>query len=80
LIDGILHIFGPATGGLGSFIRNKFDLPFINRLLGDGSADATYWFGGKMTRLQTGRIQQYLVLSLVSLFVLGGLIYYFLLA
>lgn len=80
LIDGILHIFGPATGGLGSFIRNKFDLPFINRFLGDGSADVTYWFGGKMTRLQTGRIQQYLVLSLVSLFVVGGLIYYFMLA
>jgi NADH-quinone oxidoreductase subunit L len=80
LIDGILHIFGPATNALGSFIRNKFDLPFINRFLGDGSADATYWFGSKMTRMQTGRIQQYLVLSLVSLFVVGGLIYYFLLA
>jgi len=56
-IDGILHIFGPATGGLGSFIRNKFDLPVINRFFGDGSADVTYWFGGKLRAVQTGRIQ-----------------------
>jgi hypothetical protein len=44
-IDGILHAFGPSTGGIGSFIRDKFDVPFINRFLGDGSADATWWVG-----------------------------------
>jgi NADH-quinone oxidoreductase subunit L len=80
LIDGFLHLFGPSTTGIGSFIRNKFDLPFINRLIGDGSADVTYWAGGKLTRTQTGRIQQYLILSLVALFVVGGLVYFFLLA
>src|ERR1051325_8425321 len=48
IIDGILHIFGPATQGLGAFIRNYFDLPIINRFFGDGSADVTYRTGDRL--------------------------------
>jgi len=77
LIDGILHLFGPATQGLGSFVRNKFDLPIINRLFGDGSADATYWVGGKMRAIQTGRIQQYLMLGLLIFALIGAALYFF---
>ena len=80
LIDGILHLFGPATGGVGSAIRNYFDVPFINQFIGDGSADATYWIGKSLRPIQTGRIQQYLFLSMVVLFVVGGLVYFLLLA
>ena len=80
LIDGVLHLFGPATGGVGSAIRNYFDVPFINQLIGDGSADATYWIGKNLRPIQTGRIQQYLFLSMVVLFVVGGLVYFLLLA
>ncbi|NOT05329.1 MAG: NADH-quinone oxidoreductase subunit L [Anaerolineales bacterium] len=80
VIDSILHIFGPATGGLGTFIREKFDVPVVNRFFGDGSADATYWIGKNLRPIQTGRIQQYLILSIVVLFVVGGLVYFFLLA
>ncbi len=80
LIDGILHLFGPATGGVGSAIRNYFDVPFINQFIGDGSADATYWIGKNLRPIQTGRIQQYLFLSMVVLFVVGGLVYFLLLA
>jgi len=79
-IDGILHIFGPATGGLGSFIRNKFDLPVINRFFGDGSADVTYWFGGKLRAIQTGRIQQYFTLALIVFIALGAALYFLVLA
>jgi NADH-quinone oxidoreductase subunit L len=79
-IDGILHIFGPVTGGVGSAIRNYFDVPFINRFLGDGTADATWWVGKNLRPIQTGRIQQYLILSLIVIFVVGGLLYFFLLA
>ena len=79
-IDGILHIFGPATGGLGSFIRNKFDLPVVNRFFGDGTADVTYWFGGKLRAIQTGRIQQYLMFALVVFIAVGAALYFFLLA
>ena len=79
-IDGILHIFGPTTGGIGSAIRNYFDVPVINQFFGDGSADVTYWIGKNLRPIQTGRIQQYLILSMVVLFVVGGLVYFLLLA
>ena len=79
-IDGILHIFDPLTNGLGSFIRNYFDLPVINRFFGDGSADVTYWFGGKLRAVQTGRIQQYLMYALIAFIAIGAALYYFLLA
>jgi NADH-quinone oxidoreductase subunit L len=80
VIDGILHIFGPTTGGIGSFIREKFDLPVINRIIGDGSADVTYWFGGKLRAIQTGRVQQYLMLALVTFIIIGAVLYFFVLA
>ena len=80
IIDGVLHIFGPATQGLGAFIRNNFDLPVINRFFGDGSADVTYWFGGKLRAVQTGRIQQYLMLALVVFIAIGAVLYFFMLA
>jgi hypothetical protein len=74
-IDGILHIFGPATGGIGSAIRNYFDVPVVNQFFGDGSANATYWIGKNLRPIQTGRIQQYLILSLIILVVIGGLVF-----
>jgi NADH-quinone oxidoreductase subunit L len=80
VIDGILHIFGPVTGGLGSAIRNYVDLPIINRLIGDGSANVTYWFGGKLRAIQTGRVQQYLMLALVTFIIIGAALYFFMLA
>jgi NADH-quinone oxidoreductase subunit L len=80
LIDGILHIFGPATQGLGSVIRNYFDLPVINRFFGDGSADVTYGVGERLRAIQTGRIQQYLMFALVIFIVIGAALYFFLMA
>jgi len=78
LIDGILHIFGPATQGLGSVIRNYFDVPVINRFFGDGSADVTYGVGARLRAIQTGRIQQYLMFALVIFIVIGAALYFFL--
>jgi NADH-quinone oxidoreductase subunit L len=80
VIDGILHIFGPTTGGIGKFIREKFDLPVVNELIGDGSANVTYWFGGKLRAIQTGRVQQYLMLALVTFIIIGAALYFFVLA
>jgi NADH-quinone oxidoreductase subunit L len=80
VIDSILHIFGPAAAGIGSTIRNYFDVPVVNQFFGDGSADVTYWIGKNLRPIQTGRIQQYLILSIVVLSVVGGLVFFFLLA
>ena len=80
VIDGILHSFGPATDRLGSIIRNHFDLPVINRFFGDGSAEVTYRAGDKLRAVQTGRIQQYLMLALVVFIAIGAVLYFFLMA
>jgi NADH-quinone oxidoreductase subunit L len=80
VIDGILHIFGPLTDRIGSIIRNYFDLPVINRFFGDGSADVTYTAGERLRAVQTGRIQQYLMLALVVFIAIGAVIYFFVLA
>lgn len=80
VIDGILHAFGPFTQGTGSALRNYFDLPVINRAIGDGSAEITYWFGGKLRGIQTGRVQQYLMLALVTFIVIGAALYFFVFA
>lgn len=77
MIDGILHTFGPVTNRIGSVIRNYFDLPVINRFFGDGSADVTYWFGGKLRAVQTGRVQQYLMFALVTFVVIGAVLFAF---
>ena len=80
VIDGALHIFGPATDRFGSFIRNYFDLPVINRFFGDGSAEVTYRAGDRLRAVQTGRIQQYLMLALVVFIAIGAVLYFFLMA
>ncbi len=77
-IDGFLHLFGKATLGIGLSIRNYFDLPVINRFFGDGTAHITQWVAKKLRLIQSGRIQQYMLVSLVVIFALAGLLLYLL--
>ena len=80
VIDGILHLFGPLTDRFGSFIRNYFDLPVINPFFVDGSAEVTYTAGEKLRFLQSGRIQQYLMLALVLFLAIGAVLYFLMMA
>ncbi len=80
VIDGILHAFGPATQRIGDFIRRWIDVLIVNQAMGDGSYKVTWWFSDNLRPIQTGRIQHYLILSLFALFIVGGLLYFFLLA
>lgn len=79
LIDGLLHAFGKVTQFLGDMMREYIDLLIINRAVGDGSAHLTQYFGRRLRPIQTGRVQQYLMLSL-ALFIIGIALYYLLLA
>ncbi|MEW6403874.1 MAG: NADH-quinone oxidoreductase subunit L [Chloroflexota bacterium] len=79
VIDGILHTFGKVTQALGDFIRNYIDLPVINEFFGDGTADATKWVGNNLRPIQTGRVQQYLMLALVIFIAVGAALYFFVL-
>jgi len=62
VIDGILHAVARFSLTLGSFLRNKFDLPVVNGsadMLGDSVKRA-----GRSARLiQTGRVQGYLIVG-----------------
>jgi len=78
IIDGVLHLFGPGTFGIGSAIRNYFDLPVINRGLGDGSYKVTWWFSKILRPIQIGRVQQYLLFALATFIVIGVALYFFL--
>lgn len=80
IIDGILHAFGPVTQRTGDFIRRWIDVLIINETVGDGSYKVTWWLGVNLRPIQTGRIQQYLILSLFVLLAIGGLLYFLLLA
>ena len=80
LIDGILHGIGKATAALGTFIRQYIDLLIINETVGDGSYKVAWWFGRNLRPIQTGRVQQYLMLALAVFIVIGAALYYLLLA
>ncbi len=68
VIDGFLHLFARISPRIGKFLREKFDLPFINGFIGDGSANVTQYFGRKLKFIQTGKIQQYMLVALVFTF------------
>ncbi len=78
LLDGILHSIAHTAAVTGSAIRSYFDVPFINRFIGDGSAHVTQLAGRNLRPIQTGRIQQYLMLALLVFALIGGLLYWWL--
>jgi len=73
VIDGILHWVARNSLNLGSLLRDKFDTPVINGF-GDWTAYTTAAFGRVLRKIQTGQVQQYLLL--VALVTFGGLFYY----
>lgn len=78
LIDGILGLFGKVTANVGSTLRNAIDKPVINGFFGDGTASLVRGTGRNMRPIQTGHIQQYMLLSFIVLLVLAGLAFVFL--
>jgi NADH-quinone oxidoreductase subunit L len=78
LIDGILHFFGKAANAIGLVVRKYIDLWFINQTVGDGTAHITQWVGKNLRPIQSGRIQQYMLVSLIVLLAIAGLLYYLL--
>jgi NADH-quinone oxidoreductase subunit L len=73
LIDGTLHSISQVAFSLGAILRNYIDKPVIN-----GSADkvgeGTKLLAKSLRYIQSGRIQQYLLMSLV--FAISVLFYY----
>ena len=77
IIDGILHTIARFSLFLGSFFRNRIDLPVINQFIGDGTGNAVKASGTGLRKIQAGRIQYYMVVSILML-ALFAFLYYFL--
>jgi len=79
VIDGILHFFARAALFIGHVFRNYFDKPVINELIGDKLG--AYWTfqpaGRALSKVQTGRIQTYLIGTVAVLLAIGALLYLF---
>lgn len=73
LIDGILHAVARFSFTLGVFFRDVIDGPIVNGF-GDFVGERAKWFGDKLKVIQTGKIQQYMVIALV--FVFAALFYF----
>jgi len=79
VIDGILHFFGAASGVIGDFFRNAIDRPIINGF-GDLVGETAKRFGRWFRFIQTGRVQQYMLIALLILAVGSILLYYLVVA
>lgn len=73
LIDGILHTVARIAGSLGTIFRNYIDKPVVNGF-GDAVGEGVKNFGRRFRVIQTGQIQQYMLMALV--FAFGTLFYY----
>jgi NADH-quinone oxidoreductase subunit L len=74
LIDGILHGISRVAFRLGSIFRNYFDAPVVNGF-GDFVGEGVKYLGRRFRVIQTGQVQQYMVIALVIAF---SALFYFL--
>jgi NADH-quinone oxidoreductase subunit L len=73
VIDGFLHLVARITYSLGLFFRDFIDVPVINGV-GDFVGERAKWVGTKLRVIQTGKVQQYMLIALVFVF---AAIFYF---
>jgi len=73
IIDGFLHLISRITFSLGGIFRNYIDKPIINGF-GDFVGESVKWIGRSGRFIQTGLVQQYMVMALIIAF--GTLFYY----
>jgi NADH-quinone oxidoreductase subunit L len=77
IIDGFLHWVARVSGVLGNFFRNYIDKPIVNGF-GDFVGEGTKWLGRTFRFIQSGKVQQYMIVALVSLAAFSVLFYYLL--
>jgi NADH-quinone oxidoreductase subunit L len=77
IIDGILHWVAYVSPIIGSFLRNYIDKPIVNGS-GDLVGEGTKRLGRTFRFIQSGKVQQYMIVALVSLAAFSVLFYYLL--
>jgi NADH-quinone oxidoreductase subunit L len=73
VIDGTLHFIGRAALRLGEIFRNYFDTPVVNGF-GDLVGNSVNRFGRSFRVIQTGRVQQYLLVAMAVIVVVGAVL------
>ncbi len=73
IIDGFLHFIARIASNVGHLFRNYFDKPVVNGF-GDFVGESIKRFGRGIKIIQTGKVQQYLLMALVLAF---GAMFYF---
>lgn len=74
LIDGILHGISRVAFSIGGILREYIDKPVINEFIGDGSANLYRYLSRLLRPLQSGRVQQYILMAFALAF--ATLFYY----
>ncbi len=77
VIDGFLHAVARFSLFLGHAFRNYFDKPVVNQLIGDGTGNLVKASGRGLRKIQSGRVQYYMLASMVVL-VIFAVLYFFL--
>jgi NADH-quinone oxidoreductase subunit L len=73
IIDGTLHFIARIASSVGGILRNYFDKPVVNGF-GDFVGEGIKTIGRRLKIIQTGKVQQYLLMALVLAF---GAMFYF---
>jgi len=74
VIDGTLHLVARTAIPIGNAFRNYFDAPVVNGS-GDLVGNSVKWFGRTFRVIQTGKVQQYLLVVMVIMLVLGAVLF-----
>lgn len=67
MIDGFLHLFVRLAPGIGRWLRKYIDLAIVNKS-GDVVGEGSKSIGRKLKVVQTGKIQQYMLITLLVAF------------
>lgn len=73
VIDGFLHAVSRFSYALGIFFRDFIDGPIVNGF-GDFVGERAKWLGNVIKVIQTGKVQQYMLIALVFMF---AVLFYF---
>ncbi len=77
VIDGFLHAIAASVLALGNLFRNYIDKPIVNGF-GDAVGESTKRMGRTFRVIQTGKVQQYMIMALVAVAAFSVFFYYLL--
>jgi NADH:ubiquinone oxidoreductase subunit 5 (subunit L)/multisubunit Na+/H+ antiporter MnhA subunit len=76
ILDGIIEGVGNGALRFGVFLREKIDIPLWNKGMTDGTSRAVRKSGEGMRPMQSGRIQQYMLATILVVAITGVVIFY----